>query len=104
MIEQPQVHARTDIVLTKQPSQEQFGHCTRGQAQMVIDAASQLGAAIAQEFATDMFAAINCPIDDNEFNWALRVVLDEYNAGDLADRVFSKQESTNGKTQDTKNW
>ena len=90
MNEQPQVIANTEVRLVKEKLQPQFGHCSREQAQLIIDAASLLGAHTARDFVTAMITAINCEITDEEFRWATRVILDEFGSEDLWPAIFEK--------------
>lgn len=87
--EQPLVSARADVMVQKSPSQKRFGLLTRRQTRMVISAASLLGTAAAQEFATTVFNTIRDRISNADFAFVLRQLLAEYDSEELADKVFN---------------
>ena len=88
MSEQPQINASAQVQVTKKSSQQQFGHRSREQAQKIIDGASLVGAHCARDFANAMFAL--GPIGDDEFPWAMKVVLEEFGSEDLWPKIFEK--------------
>ena len=92
---QPQVLASAEVRVVKQPSRQTWGHFSREQAQMVIDAASLVGAHCARDFASAMLAAINCATSDADVSFAIRVILQEYNSEDLIDQIFAKNTGAN---------
>jgi hypothetical protein len=92
MIEPPQVTARAEVQVTKESSQQTFGHCNRERAQKIADASSLVGAHCARDFANAVFAL--GPIGDDEFPWAVKVVLEEFGSEDLWPKIFAKNNSS----------
>jgi hypothetical protein len=93
MVERPEVHARVDVLVKKPPSQKHFGTFTRRQTLMITDAAALLGAAAAQEFVIEVFQTIRDRVSNDDFAFALRVLLAEHESEDVIEQVLQNNRS-----------